>query len=99
MNEEMNQAEIAREETEQKMIYKFLLMVKAEKEKGGNLEELEKQIMEALRESDAAPKGKAAGKAVKPATKKEAAPAEDDEKKEDLFDDTIGDDFSIEEDL
>ena len=62
-------------------------------------EELEKQIMEALRESDAAPKGKAAGKAVKPATKKEAAPAEDDEKKEDLFDDTIGDDFSIEEDL
>ena len=62
-------------------------------------EELEQQIMEALRESDAAPKGKAAGKAVKPATKKEAAPAEDDEKKEDLFDDTIGDDFSIEEDL
>lgn len=44
MNEEMNQAEIAREETEQKMIYKFLLMVKAEKEKGGSLEELEKQI-------------------------------------------------------
>lgn len=44
MNEEMNQAEIAREETEQKMIYKFLLMVKEEKEKGGNLEELEKQI-------------------------------------------------------
>ncbi len=44
MNEEMNQAEIAREETEQKMIYKFLLMVKAEKEKGGNLDELEKQI-------------------------------------------------------
>ena len=44
MKEEMNQAEIAREETEQKMIYKFLLMVKAEKEKGGNLEDLEKQI-------------------------------------------------------
>ncbi len=42
--DEMNQAEIAREETEQKMIYKFLLMVKAEKEKGGNLEELEKKI-------------------------------------------------------
>ena len=46
MGEEMNQAEIAREETEQKMIYKFLLMIKAEKEKGGNLEELEKQIEE-----------------------------------------------------
>lgn len=44
MSEEMNQAEIAREETEQKMIYKFLLMVKAEKEKNGNLEELEKQV-------------------------------------------------------
>lgn len=44
MTEEMNQAEIAREETEQKMIYKFLLMIKTEKEKGGNLEELEKQI-------------------------------------------------------
>ena len=27
MEEEMNQAEIAREETEQKMIYKFLLMI------------------------------------------------------------------------
>lgn len=28
MNEEMNQAEIARDETEQKMLYKFLLMIK-----------------------------------------------------------------------
>lgn len=44
MEEEMNQAEIAREETEQKMIYKFLLMVKEEIKKDGNLEELEKQI-------------------------------------------------------
>lgn len=42
--DEMNQAEIAREETEQKMIYKFLLMVKEEKEKGGDLEALERQV-------------------------------------------------------
>ncbi len=28
MDEEMRQAEIAREETEQKMIYKFLLLIK-----------------------------------------------------------------------
>ena len=62
-------------------------------------EELEKQIMEALRESDTAPRGKAA-KAAKPAAQKESEKPEDgDEKKEDLFDDTIGDDFSIEEDL
>lgn len=37
MNEEMNQAEVARDETEEKMIYKFLLMIKESKD----LEELE----------------------------------------------------------
>lgn len=37
--EEMNQAEVAREETEQKMIYKFLLMIKESK----SLEELEEK--------------------------------------------------------
>lgn len=62
-------------------------------------DELEQQIMEALREYDEAPKGKAA-KTVKTAPKKEAAASgEEEEKKEDLFDDTLGDDFSIEEDL
>ena len=64
-------------------------------------EELEKQIMDALRENDAAPKGKAAKTAAKVAPKKEAT-AEDNEaaeKNDDLFDDTISDDFSIEEDL
>ena len=63
-------------------------------------EELERQIMEALRESDAAPKGKAA-KASKATAKKETvAETEESEGKEaDLFDDTLGDDFSIEEDL
>lgn len=37
--EEMNQAEVAREETEEKMIYKFLLMIKESKD----LEELEQR--------------------------------------------------------
>lgn len=37
--EEMNQAEVAREETEEKMIYKFLLMIKESKD----LEELEQK--------------------------------------------------------
>lgn len=39
MDEDMNQAEVSREETEQKMIYKFLLMVKESK----SLEELEEK--------------------------------------------------------
>lgn len=38
--DEMNQAEVAREETEEKMIYKFLLMIKESE----NLEELEKKV-------------------------------------------------------
>lgn len=37
--EEMNQAEVARDETEQKMIYKFLLMIK----ESSSLEELEEK--------------------------------------------------------
>lgn len=37
--EEMNQAEVAREETEGKMLYKFLLMIKESKD----LEELEQK--------------------------------------------------------
>ena len=39
MEEEMNQAEVARGETEQKMIYKFLLMIK----ESNSLEELEEK--------------------------------------------------------
>ena len=38
--EEMNQAEIAREETEQKMLYKFLVMI-GESE---SLEDLKKKV-------------------------------------------------------
>ncbi len=40
MNEDMNQAEVARDETEEKMIYKFLLMIKESKD----LEELEQKV-------------------------------------------------------
>ncbi len=60
-------------------------------------EELEAKIMEALREEDTTPKVK--GKAAK--TTKDAAPAaaEAENKQEDLFDDSVADDFSIEEDL
>lgn len=43
--EEMNQAEISREETEQKMIYKFLLMIKESE----SLEELEEKAKALLR--------------------------------------------------
>nr|DAG65190.1 MAG TPA: hypothetical protein [Caudoviricetes sp.] len=39
MEEEMNQAEVARDETEEKMIYKFLLMIKESE----TLEELEEK--------------------------------------------------------
>ncbi len=39
MNEDMNQAEVSREETEKKMIYKFLLMIKESKD----LKELEEK--------------------------------------------------------
>ena len=39
MEEEMNQAEVARDETEEKMIYKFLLMIK----ESATLEELEEK--------------------------------------------------------
>jgi len=39
MGEDMNQAEVARDETEQKMIYKFLLMIK----ESTSLEELEEK--------------------------------------------------------
>lgn len=38
--DDMNQAEVAREETEQKMLYKFLLMIKESKD----LEELETKV-------------------------------------------------------
>lgn len=59
-------------------------------------DELEAKIMEALRENDDAPKARVT-KATKPAAKAEEAPAaaKDDE----LFDDSLPDDFSIEEDL
>lgn len=38
--EEMNQAEVAREETEQKMLYKFLVMIGDSE----SLEELKKKV-------------------------------------------------------
>lgn len=38
--EEMNQAEVAREETEQKMLYKFLTMIKESE----SIEELEAKV-------------------------------------------------------
>lgn len=38
--EDMNQAEVAREETEQKMIYKFLLMIN----ESNDLKELEEKV-------------------------------------------------------
>ena len=40
MDENMNQSETVRDETEQKMIYKILLMIKESK----NLEELEEKV-------------------------------------------------------
>ena len=42
--EEMNQAEIARDETEQKMVYKFIIMVKDAKEKNETLDDLLEQL-------------------------------------------------------
>ena len=44
--DEMNQAEVARDETEKKMIYKFLLMVKESKD----LDELETKTRALLSE-------------------------------------------------
>ena len=44
MMEEMNQAEIARDETEKKMIYQFLLMIK-ESESLKELEEKTKALL------------------------------------------------------
>jgi hypothetical protein len=45
MDEEMNQAEVAKNETEQKMIYKFLLMIK-ESESLEDLESKTKALLE-----------------------------------------------------
>lgn len=44
MCEEMNQAEVARDETEEKMIYKFLLMIKESKDLA-ELEEKTKALL------------------------------------------------------
>ena len=44
MNEDMNQAEVAKNETEQKMIYKFLLMIK-ESESLEDLEDKTKALL------------------------------------------------------
>lgn len=46
MCDDMNQAEVARDETEKKMIYKFLLMIKDSKD----LEELEAKVKALLTE-------------------------------------------------
>lgn len=45
MEEDMNQAEVARDETEEKMIYKFLLMIKESKDLK-ELEEKTKALLE-----------------------------------------------------
>ena len=47
--DEMNQAEVAREETEQKMLYKFLLMIKEVKNAGKSLDDLEENVKSLLR--------------------------------------------------
>lgn len=44
MDEGMNQAEIARDETEQKMVYKFLLMIKESRDGGESLDQLEAKV-------------------------------------------------------
>ena len=44
MDEEMNQAEVAREETEQKMLYKFITMIDEAKEKSETLDDLKEKI-------------------------------------------------------
>lgn len=44
MDEGMNTSEQLVEQTEEKMIYKFLLMVKEAQEKGENLEGLENKL-------------------------------------------------------
>lgn len=61
-------------------------------------DELEAQIMEALHENDAAPRGKVA-KPVKPAESKPETVAPIGDSDDALFDDNLPDDFSIEEDL
>lgn len=61
-------------------------------------DELEAQIMEALHENDAAPRGKVA-KPVKPAEPKPETVAPIGDSDDALFDDNLPDDFSIEEDL
>ncbi len=47
--DEMNQAEVAREETEQKMLYRFLLMIKEIKDAGKSLDDLEENVKSLLR--------------------------------------------------
>lgn len=42
--EEMNQSEVLRDETEQKMLYKFLLMIEEEKKNQGSLDSLAEKI-------------------------------------------------------
>jgi hypothetical protein len=44
MENEMNQAEIAREETEQKMVYKFLMMISESKDNKETIEQLEQKV-------------------------------------------------------
>lgn len=44
MDDEMNQAEVAREETEQKMIYKFLLMIEESEKNGETTEQLKEKV-------------------------------------------------------
>ncbi len=44
MDEDMNQAEVARDETEEKMIYKFLYILEQSIAKGETLEEVKEKI-------------------------------------------------------
>lgn len=42
--EDMNQSEVFTEQVEQKMIYKFLLMIEEEKQSGGSLDTLQEKL-------------------------------------------------------
>lgn len=44
MDEEMNQAEVARDETEEKMVYKFLYILEQSIAKGESLEQVKEKV-------------------------------------------------------
>lgn len=44
MDEDMNQAEVARDETEEKMVYKFLYILEQSIAKGESLEQVKEKV-------------------------------------------------------